>query len=190
MVSYLMLVAVRTLALSSAFTGNPYLRVSSQALAILLTHAKKTTFQNPYWATEAQMKAFGTQPKEGEVGFRWIGGNRIFNAEQTMHPERFTDENCQGYDLLRCISGTESPSTVMSELIRAHTIVNNLPKDTVWSTADALGQCGVALRPDALPLTFTNTSKGGSLETVYGTSQGGAAVSRQPHKAPFAEIRF
>jgi hypothetical protein len=188
---------LKTSMVKSAIDGK--LLVSYQLC--LAAAAAERGYKSPFWLTEKQLPAFATSIKPGEVGVapkssrnpsrtscgsavsQDTAGHFWFNAEQTMHPERFTEDNCKP---MRIVSISGSPvDHVMELFVRGHIISNNLPRDTVWSSEAALrSRAGVSVLPNANPCVFAHRRE---LVVLFGESMTSDPAlvlvsSRHPHQ--------
>jgi hypothetical protein len=147
--------------------------------AVLVKAAADRGYKSRYWLSKNGAESFGTKIRDGEIPVMTPGrviklrsgadstvDTELFNAEQTMHPELFTDDNCRPRNLYS-LSRPHLLSKARAA-IQAHIISNNLPRDTVWSTLEELKEHGIEVRDGAEPAVFSDDR--GALEALYGES--------------------
>ena len=131
--------------------------------------ATERGFVNKFWVSEKYLPAFATKLKVGEEGIQGSTSTvaeALYNAEQTEHPERFVEENCRWKGFVKLNGNFISPA--QCRMIRGHVVANNLPRDTVWSTAENLEAAGFTLAQGANPCVYS--SPAGDIVAVYGAS--------------------
>jgi hypothetical protein len=172
--------------------------------------AAERGYKSPFWLTEQQLPAFATSIKPGEVGVPFsrttlpkAADSRrdhdldddatfvatcvfFFNAEQTLHPERFTAENCKKFWRIFSLYGNLMGSTV-SNKIRGHVVAHGLPRDSVWSSREGLSRRGIGIRDDAVPFCFEGRYGQVALygESMTNNAQGVLSTFRKTSKSVF-----
>lgn len=152
------------------------LKMPLQMGLIFERFASKRGFKSPYWLYENQLVVFGTELKPGEVEGGIIAptnhlslsdGKMCYNAEQTLHPERFTANTCRE-PYLRTVNGLPLQSD-WSNYVRGHRLVEGLMDDVVWSPQHALEAIGAIVKvKEANPCVFV--SHGGAVITLFSES--------------------
>jgi hypothetical protein len=141
---------------------------TTESAGYLTKVAAERGYKSPYWVAKRHLCAFATSLKPTEAADTGVTVSAIdatltrapmwFNAEQTMHPERFTEDNCSSFPAFQRINGM-SHDYVIQLVIRGHIIAHSLPRDLVWSTEDALAQRKLITLPSAVPLQIENRAQ-------------------------------
>ena len=138
----------------SAVTGRPLPR-DMQLMLSAAASLHTAGYQSRFWLTADTAASFGTRIKDGELSaVQGLEPNGqladYFNAEQTVHPQHFTDQTCRPYEP-RKANGRRFP-VWMAWRFRAHALKHKLVLDSVWGTRHDFERLAVEILECAVPV--------------------------------------